>query len=92
MFYTCYVIMTDKSKIPNAFIHCKSNLTRQGNEYKIRYFFMKGGTSWSSCNYGISGKCRQYWLKTNSLLVLPQALMIWNHIPFLTFCLHIYFQ
>ena len=28
-------------------------LTRQGNEDKIRYFYRKGGTSWSSCNYGI---------------------------------------
>jgi hypothetical protein len=34
-------------------------MTRQGNEDKIRYFYIKGGTSWSSCNYGISGKCRQ---------------------------------
>ena len=29
----------------------------------------------------ISGKFRQHWLKTNSLLVLPQALVIWNHPP-----------
>ena len=29
-------------------------LTRQGNEDKIRYFYRKGGTSWSSCNYGIN--------------------------------------
>jgi hypothetical protein len=38
MFYTGYAIMKDKSKIPNAFINCKYNLTRQGNEDKIRYF------------------------------------------------------
>ena len=33
-------------------------LTKQGigmhNEDKIRYFYGKGGTSWSSCNYGIN--------------------------------------
>ena len=60
MFYTGYAIMKDKSNIPNAFIHCKYNLTRQGNEDKIRYFYIKGGTSWSSCNHGISGKFRQH--------------------------------
>jgi hypothetical protein len=60
MLYTGYAIMKDKSKIPNAFIHCKQNLTRLGNEDKIRYFYIKGGTSWSSCNYGISGKFEQH--------------------------------
>jgi len=44
----------------NEFIHCKYNLARQGNEEKIRYFYIKGGTSWSFCNYGISGKFRQH--------------------------------
>ena len=64
MFYTGYTIMKDKSKIPNAFIHCKYNLTGQGNAEKIRYFYIKVGTSWSSCNYKcmvlISGKFRQH--------------------------------
>ena len=49
-----------KFKIPNAFIHCKYNLTRQGDEDKIRYLYIKGATSWSSCNYGISGTFRQH--------------------------------
>jgi hypothetical protein len=44
----------------------------------IRYFYIKGGTSRSSYNYDIGGKFRQHWLKTNSLLVLPQALVIWK--------------
>ena len=48
MFYTGYAIMKDKSKIPNAFIHCKYNLTRPD---QIRYFYIKGGTSLSSCNW-----------------------------------------
>jgi hypothetical protein len=43
-------------------------LTRQGDEDKIRYLYIKGATSWSSCNYGISGKFRQHWLKTNRRL------------------------
>ena len=33
----------------------------------------------------ISGKFRQHWLITNSLLVLPQALVIWNQPPFFSF-------
>ena len=31
-----------------------ANKTRQGNEDKISYFYRKGGTSWSSSNYGIN--------------------------------------
>ena len=36
------------------------NLTREGKEDKMRYYNIKGGTSWSSCNYGINGKFRQH--------------------------------
>jgi hypothetical protein len=33
----------------------------------------------------ISGKFRQQWLKTNSLLDLLQSLVIWNHPAFFSF-------
>ena len=46
-------------------------LTRQGDEDKIRYFYRKGGISWSSCNYGIYQWEIQATLIENQLSVGP---------------------
>ena len=61
MFYTGYAIMKDEVQNTKCIysLQIKSDKTH-GNEDKIRYFYIKGGTSWSSCNYGISGKFRQH--------------------------------
>ena len=55
MFYTGYAIMKDEVQNTKCIYSLQRKpLTRQGNEDKIRYFYIKGGTSWSSCNYGIN--------------------------------------
>ena len=59
MFYTGYDIMKDEVQNTKCIYSLQIKpLTRQGNEDKIRYFYRKGGTSWSSCNYLLSSfKC-----------------------------------
>ena len=47
------------------------SLTRQGNEDKIRYFYIKAGTSWSSSNYGINQCEIQTTLIEDQLFVGP---------------------
>ena len=79
--YKIHLFMANKIWQDNALQKTTSN------------FYIKGYTSLSSCNYGISGKSRQHWLKINSLFVLSHALVIWNYpSPFLSFCLHIHFN
>jgi hypothetical protein len=46
-------------------------LTRQDNEDKIRYFYRKGDTSWSSYNYGINYWEIQTTLIDNQLFIGP---------------------